>query len=82
MKSTQVSSPMGGGCGSVGIAVASNSRGPRFESSHLQIFIFNKFTFNCWKDENKGKEASGQSYKASTIVNYESRVVLTCNLRS
>ena len=29
----------GSGCGSVGRAVASNTRGPRFESSHQQKFI-------------------------------------------
>ena len=29
----------GSGCGAVGRAVASNSRGPRFESSHRQKFI-------------------------------------------
>ena len=28
---------MGSGCGSVGRTVASDSRGPRFESSHRQI---------------------------------------------
>ena len=30
----------GSGCGSVGRAVASNSRDPRFESSHWQKFIY------------------------------------------
>ena len=30
----------GSGCGSVGRVVASNSRGPRFESSHWQNFIY------------------------------------------
>ena len=29
----------GSGCGSVGRAVASDTRGPRFESSHQQKFI-------------------------------------------
>ena len=32
----QDSSDMGSGCGSVGIAVASGTRGPWFESSHRQ----------------------------------------------
>ena len=32
---------MGSGGGSVGRVVASNSRGPRFESSHRQVFILN-----------------------------------------
>ena len=52
---------MGSGCGSVGRAVASNTRGPRFESSHRQKFIY---TLNISllstvyrKDENKGKKA-------------------------
>ena len=31
---------MGSGCGSVGGAVASNTRGPRFESRHQQKFIY------------------------------------------
>ena len=36
-------------CGSVGRAVASNTRGPRFESSHRQKFIYieHLFTVNC-----------------------------------
>ena len=33
----------GSGCGSVGRAVASNSRGQRVESSHWQKFMFNIF---------------------------------------
>ena len=39
----------GSGCGSVGRAVASETRGPRFESSHRQIFIYieHLFTVNC-----------------------------------
>ena len=32
---------LGSGCGSVGRAVASNTRSPWFESSHQQIFIQN-----------------------------------------
>ena len=32
---------LGSGCGSVGRAVASDTRGPRFESSHRQKFISN-----------------------------------------
>ena len=31
---------LGSGCGSVGRAVASDTRGPRFESSHQQKFIY------------------------------------------
>ena len=52
---------VGSGCGSVGRAVASKSRGPRFESSHRQKFIFTLnicllSTVYC-KDKNKEKEA-------------------------
>ena len=44
------------GCGSVGEAVDSNSRGPLFESSHHQKSILNVYCQLCWKDENKVKE--------------------------
>ena len=47
------------GCGSVGKAVASDTRGPRFESSHRQkfIYILNICLLSTayWKDENKEK---------------------------
>ena len=39
------------------IAVATNSRGPRFESSHQQKFILNIYCQLYSKDENKEKEA-------------------------
>ena len=64
---------MGIGCGSVGRAVASDTRGPQFESSHWQDFIMNIFTDNCWKDENNEKEAEngpifiGKSGKITTV---------------
>ena len=47
----------GSGGGSVGRAVASDSRGPWFESSHRQKFILNIYCQLYWKDENKEKEA-------------------------
>ena len=37
----------GSGCGSVGRAVAFNTRGPRFDSSHWQNFIEHLFIINC-----------------------------------
>ena len=50
---------VGSGCGSVGRVVASDTKGPRFKSSHRQQFIY---TLNIcllstvyWKDENKEK---------------------------
>ena len=48
----------GSGCGAVGRAVASDTRGPRFESSHWQLLlnIYLLLTV-CRKDKNKEKEA-------------------------
>ena len=48
----------GSGCGAVGRAVASDTRGPGFESSHQQLLlnIYLLLTV-CRKDENKEKEA-------------------------
>ena len=47
---------MGSGCGAVGRAVAYNTRGPRFDSSHRQLLlnIYLQLTV-CRKDENKEK---------------------------
>ena len=46
---------MGQWCGTVGRAVASNTRGPRFESSHRQIL--DKLSVNCIEKTKKWKEA-------------------------
>ena len=46
---------LGSGCDSVGRAVASDSRGPRFESSHGQHFLLNIYCQLYWKDKNKEK---------------------------
>ena len=58
---------LGSGCGSVGRAVASDTRGPWFESSHWQKFIY---VLNIcllptvyWKDGNKEKEAGNGPFK-------------------
>ena len=56
-------------------AVASDKRGPGFELSHWQL-LWNYYLPNksvCRKYENEDKEACGQSYNGSTIVNYNSR---------
>ena len=47
---------LGCGCGTVGSAVASDTRGPGFESSHRQLLlnIYLLLTV-CRKDENKEK---------------------------
>ena len=42
------------GCGTVGNAVASDTRGPGFESSHRQLLLNNYLLLTaCRKDENK-----------------------------
>ena len=38
--------PWGSGFGSVGRVVAADTRGPRFESRHWEIFIEHLFTVN------------------------------------
>ena len=48
---------LGSSCGSVGRVVTSNTRGPRFKSSHRQKIILNIYYQLYWKDENKEKEA-------------------------
>ena len=63
---------MGSGCGSVGRAVASDTRGPRFESSHRQKFINTKhlYTVNCVLKKTKIKEkeaGNGPFFKHSAI---------------
>ena len=52
---TNIIDALGIGCGSVGRAVDSNTRGPRFESSHWQNLYWALFTVSCI--ENKEKEA-------------------------
>ena len=51
---------MGHGCGAVGRAVASDTRGPGFESSHWQLLLN---IYYCRKDENKEKEAGNGPFK-------------------
>ena len=55
------------GCGSVDRVVVSNARGPQFKSNNQQNFITNLFTVNCWKDDNKAKEACDGSIGKSYI---------------
>ena len=47
---TQEMEQLGSGCGSVGRAVASDTRGPQFEFSHRQDYSMNIY---CQKNENK-----------------------------
>ena len=59
---------LGSGCGAVGRAVASNTRGPGFESSHRQLLlnIYLLLTV-CRKDENKEKEAGNGPFLKKSI---------------
>ena len=67
---------MGSGCGSVGRAVASNTRGQLFISSLQQIFIMKIFSVNCCKDDNKQKEAKmGHFIKHQQIINISTEVL-------
>ena len=57
---------MGSGCGSVGRAVAFNTRGPWFDSSHRQNFIeylfVNLFFINCIKKTKINKKRPGMAH--------------------
>ena len=61
----------GSGCGSVGREVASNSRGPRFKSSHRQKFINieHLYTVNCVlkRQKEKEKEAGNGTFLKKTL---------------
>ena len=53
---------LGSGCGSVGRAVASDTKGPRFESSHRANITFVYCQVN-WLDKNKEKELRNGEFK-------------------
>ena len=60
---------MGSGCGAVGRAVASDTRGLGFDSSHRQLLlnIYLLLTV-CRKVENKEKEAWNGPFFNNTLV--------------
>ena len=53
----------GSGCGSVGRAVASDIRGPRFKFCHPQNLYWTLFTVNCIEKTKKEKEAGNGPVK-------------------
>ena len=53
---------LGCGCDSVGKAVASNSRGPQFESSHQKTFILNIYLLSTVLKRRKKKSKRGQEW--------------------
>ena len=69
---------VGSGCGAVGRAVASNTGGPKFESSHRQLLlnIYLLLTF-CRKDENKEKEAGDGPFFLKKKINDSYRSIFT-----
>ena len=61
----------GSGCGSVGIAVSSNSRGLWFKSIHPQKFILNTYSQLFWKDENEENQAgNGPFFKKNSVTRF------------
>ena len=55
--------PWGSGGGSVGRAVASNARGPRFESSHRQSFLLDIYLFTIkYIEKTKIKKKRGREW--------------------
>ena len=64
---------MGSGCGSVGRAVASDTSGPQFESSHRYIFkehLFTAFKKTKIKEERPGMAHLKILYRSRLIVTY------------
>ena len=60
-KHQRKSTYMGSGCGSVGRAVASDARGPRFESRQRRFFKEQLPTVNCF-EQTKIKEKGGRKW--------------------
>ena len=58
----KISTKMGSGCGSVGRAVAFDTRGPRFDSSHRQNFIEHLFIINCIEKTKINKKRPGMAH--------------------
>ena len=67
---------MGSGCGSVGRAVALNTRGPWFDSSHRQNFIEHLFIINCIEKTKINKKRPGMAHFLKKQKNYVAILVL------
>ena len=65
----------GSGCGSVGRAVASNTWGPQFDSSHGQNLFGHLFIFNCIEKTkiNKNRPGVAHFFLKKRIYRYSSR---------
>ena len=67
---------VGSGCGAVGRVVASDTRGPGFESSHRQLLLNSYLLLTvCRKDEHKEKEAgNGPFFFKTNILRWKSQM--------
>ena len=73
---------MGCGCGLVGSAVASDTRGPQFQSSHWQN-LYLMFSVNCIKKTKiKNKEAENGPFFKKADKNMTSKANLINALQS
>ena len=67
---------LGSGCGSVGRAITSDTRGPRFESRHRQNLYWTLFTANCIEKTKIKKKTTGSAYLKTFLV----AIVYACNI--
>ena len=72
---------MGSGGGSVGRAVASETRGPWFKSSHHQL-LYRTFDYSqlYWTDENKDEKEAGNGPFFKKITPFGSRKKFFCTV--
>ena len=69
----------GSSCGAVGRAIASNTRGPGFESSHWQLLLNNYLLLTvCRKDENKEKKRPGMAH-LKKVLTYFMEGTVSCS---
>ena len=61
-RQNQIKTEQSGGCGSVGRAVAFDTKGPRFDSSHRQNFIEHLFIINCIEKTKINKKRPGMAH--------------------
>ena len=67
LKLAQKQQPVvGSGCGSVGRAVAFDTRGPQFNSSHRQNFIEHLFIINCIEKTKINQKRPGMAHFKKT----------------
>ena len=59
---------LGSGCGSVGRAVASDARGPRFESPVIGKNLYSTFTFNYIEKAKIKKKRPGMAHLKNKLV--------------